>query len=78
MKLLWSITREMFNTNNKVFTTAESVKYTLPYEGNFLSVDVGRLIFLDEASGQIVLETFKAKRIRETKKFLLDEETRIN
>lgn len=69
MKLLGTITKTMFYNNDK--TIAKD--YIIPYDGSFLSIDIGRLVYLTQ-DNEIVLESYKDKKNRELRNWVLDNE----
>ena len=73
MKWLGRISKEMFYNQNKMFISPELITYTIPMKGNFLGIDVGRNIYEDD-NGNIRLETYRNKRLRETNSYLIEKE----
>ena len=73
MKLLGSITKKMFWNKEKSFISSELQKYTIPFQGDFLAVDIGRHIYLNE-TGQVVLESYKDKKNRELEVYAYEKE----
>lgn len=73
MKLVGGITRTMYYNKDKTFINEKLEKYTAPIVGDIMSIDIGRLVFMDD-SGQLVLETYRNKKLRETKDYLFERE----
>lgn len=73
MKILGKITREMYWDQNKVIITPELTRHIVPIDGLYMTVDVGRLVLLDD-NGVVCLESFKDKKLRETGMYLIEKE----
>lgn len=73
MKLLGGITRAMYWAKDKNFMNERLERYVAPIVGDIMTIDVGRLVFMDDG-GQLVMETYRDKKLRETKQYLFERE----
>ena len=74
MKILGTVTKQMFYNQNNTFKSYTDLKnYKIPLD-TIMALDIGRIIYLNEDSMEVELETFRAKTIRETKTFLYEKE----
>lgn len=62
-----------YNQNPKFISHTDLQMYETPVK-EFCGVDIGRLIYLNEETGEITLESYKKKTLRESKAYLLEKE----
>lgn len=62
-----------YNQNPKFISYTDLQMYQIPIKG-MCGVDVGRLIYLDENTGEVILEKYSKKSLREAKSYLLEKE----
>ena len=74
VKIIGSITKQMYYDQCvKFLSHTDLVIYEIPLKA-LIALDIGRLIYLDENTGEVVLESYRKKGLRQTKAFLTDKE----
>ena len=74
MKIIGVVSRVMYHNQNPKFISYTDLQmYKIPVE-SMCGVDIGRLIYLDEQTGEVKLETYKKKTLREARSYVLEKE----
>lgn len=74
LKIIGTVTKEMYYKQNPKFISHTDLQlYEIPIQA-LISLDIGRLIYLNEETGGVSLETYKKKVLREQKTYLFEKE----
>lgn len=74
MKLIGIITKGMYyNQNPKFISHTDLQMYKIPTD-TMCALDIGRFIYLNEETGELKLESYKNKSIREAKTYIYEKQ----